>query len=82
MEYQELFNYAVAIINFLIGILVKVLWDSLKTLKEADRVLTSDVAAIQILVAGDYVRREYFEKKVDAIFAKLDKIQEDVANKH
>lgn len=75
MDYQQLFNWAIAIINILIGIGLRALWDSLKDLRTADEKLTKEVGAIQILVAGEYVKREYFEKKVDAIFLKLDRIE-------
>lgn len=70
-----MFNYAISIINIMIGVGLRSLWDSFKDLRAADAKLTQDVAAIQILVAGEYVKRDYFEHKLDALFKKLDRIE-------
>lgn len=74
MDYQVLFNLAVGIIGVLFGVIIKIMWDSLSNMKRADAELAKDVAQIQILVAGEYVKRDYFERKIDAIFKKLDDI--------
>lgn len=75
MEKIDLFNAVIGLLNLLIGFFLKLIWDAIKDLQRADAKIAAEVTAIQVLVAGDYVKREYFEKKVDAIFLKLDKIQ-------
>ena len=50
------------------------LQDSLKSLRTSDENLASKVQAIEVLVAGQYVKRDDFDRKIDALFAKLDVI--------
>lgn len=54
---------------------MKAMWEALKDLKGADDKLTKEVSDLKVLVAGDYVRREMFDRLSDAIFAKLDRIE-------
>ncbi len=53
---------------------MKNLQDSMKALQSADERLASKVQAIEVLVAGQYIKREDFDRTIDALFAKLDKI--------
>jgi hypothetical protein len=74
MDGQTAFNLAIGIISFLGGWVVKNLQDSMKALQSADERLASKVQAIEVLVAGQYIKREDFDRTIDALFAKLDKI--------
>jgi hypothetical protein len=47
----------------------------LKTLWDATRRLEADLSDIEVLVAGEYVRRDEFRQDMDRIFAKLDSIE-------
>jgi glutathionyl-hydroquinone reductase len=71
---QQLFNIAVALVGALGGWWMNTMWQSLKDLQKADRELADKVSAIEILVAGEYVKREAFDRAVDRIFEKLDQI--------
>lgn len=71
---QQIFNIAVALVGALGGWWMNTMWQSLKDLQKADRELADKVAAIEILVAGEYVKRESFDRAVDRIFEKLDNI--------
>jgi hypothetical protein len=72
---QEIFNIAIGIISTLGGWWLKVMWDSLKELQAADKDLVEKVSRIEVLVAGNYVRREEFDRAVERLFVKLDSIE-------
>ena len=81
MESQDLINVALGAISFLGGWVVKNLQDSMKSLQDADERLETKVQAIEVLVAGQYVKREDFDKTVSALFTKLDRIEEKIDRK-
>lgn len=78
---QNMFNIAVGIAGALGGWWMKAMWEAVKDLKEADDKLTAQVSDLKVLVAGDYVRREMFDRLSDAIFAKLDRIESKLDHK-
>ena len=53
----------------------------LKSLQDADERLATKVQAIEVLVAGQYIKREDFDKTVSALFTKLDRIEEKIDRK-
>ncbi len=53
---------------------MKNLQDSMRNLQAADERLAAKVQSIEVLVAGQYIKRDEFEKTLAALFAKLDKI--------
>ena len=53
---------------------MKNLQDSMMSLQASDERLAAKVQSIEVLVAGQYVKRDDFDKKIDALFAKLDSI--------
>jgi hypothetical protein len=78
---QTIFNIAVAVAGSLGGWWLKVLWDAVKDLQSADKELAEKVSSIEILVAGQYVKRDDFDRVANAIFAKLDKIMDKLDTK-
>lgn len=78
---QTLFNIAGAVAGSLGGWWLKVLWDAVKDLQSADKELAEKVSSIEILVAGQYVKRDDFDRVANAIFAKLDKIMDKLDTK-
>lgn len=78
---QQLFNIAVALVGALGGWWMNTMWQSLKDLQKADKELADKVAAIEILVAGEYVKRDSFDRAVDRIFEKLDHIEDKIDGK-
>lgn len=64
---QELFQILVGCVSFLAGIVIKKIMDDLRS-------LVIKLQAIEVLVAGEYVKKDDFEAKVDAMFIKLDQI--------
>ncbi len=75
---QQLFNIVFGVAGALGGWWMKAMWDSLKDLQAADRSLAQEVGSLHILVAGNYVRTDTFEKSFGAIFSKLDRIEDKI----
>lgn len=78
---QTFFNIAVAVAGSLGGWWLKVMWEAVKDLQDADKVLAEKVGSIEILVAGSYMSKHDFDKIAAAIFAKLDKIEDKLDRK-
>lgn len=76
---QDLFNWAVGIAGTLGGWWLKAVWEAVRDLQTADKEIVDRVAAIDLLVAGQYAKRDYLESRVSelgaAIFNKLDRIE-------
>ena len=60
---------------------MKVLHDSVRDLQDADKRLADKVSSIEVLVAGNYVKRDDLDKSVEAIFRKLDRIEDKLDGK-
>lgn len=75
MDTQTAFNIAVALVAFLGGWVLNSLRDSMKSLQKSDNDLADKVQKIEVLVAGQYVKRDDMDKLSLALFAKLDKIE-------
>lgn len=80
-EFQILFNVVLGVAAFLGGFMLHAIWDKQQKLEETDTKLAEKVAAIETLVAGNYVTRDEFSKHIDALFRKLDKIDEKLDRK-
>lgn len=78
---QTVFNIIATVAGFLGGWWLKVMWDAVKDLQSADKVLVEKVNSIEILVAGNYMTKSDFDKIGAAIFAKLDKIEDKLDRK-
>lgn len=78
---QTIINWLLAGFGALIGFMLNAVWQAVKDLQAADVNLTKKVAEIEVLVAGDYLRREDFTHTVEALFKKLDKIEDKLDRK-
>lgn len=76
MDFQILFNIALGAFSGLGGWLLNNLHQSMRELAKADAELVRKVNSIEVLVAGQYVTRNEFNAKIDAMFVKLDSIDE------
>ena len=81
MEMQTLFNIAVGLVGALGGWILNTLWTEIKSMQATDNKLADKVAAIEILVAGQYVKRDDIQALSSAIFAKLDRIEDKLDGK-
>lgn len=78
---QSFLNWVFGIVNIAIGAFMKVMWDSYQDLKKTDKELADKVSSIEVLVAGQYVKRDDFNTVTTQIFAKLDKILDKLDQK-
>jgi hypothetical protein len=81
MDQQQLFNVLFALVGVLGGWWMKAMWEAIKSLEQADKALSNQVADLKVLVAGGYVRTEKFDSLSKAIFAKLDRIEDKLDGK-
>jgi len=81
MEFQDLFNAAIGALLLLIGWFLRIMWDSLQGLQRQDRELAEKVGKIEVLVAGEYVRKDDFDRVIERLFDKLDHIELKIDNK-
>lgn len=78
---QNLINALIAVVGSGFGWILKVVWDSVKDLQKADDQLIEKVNKIEVLVAGEYVKREDFRADMDRLFDKLDQIDKKLDSK-
>ena len=81
MDPQTIINAAIALVGFLGGWILKVVWEGVKELQSADKILAEKVNTIEILIAGTYISKQDFDKIAAAIFQKLDKIEDKLDRK-
>ena len=81
MNEQQFFNIAFAIVGALGGWWMRVMWQSLKELEQQDSKLADKVGNIEVLVAGQYVKRDDMNRDIATIFAKLDRIEDKINKK-
>lgn len=78
---QSLVNWLLAGFGALIGFLLNAVWQAVKDLQKSDKDIAAKVADIEVLVAGDYVKKNEFQDNIKALFAKLDKIEDKIDRK-
>ena len=76
VDFQTAFNTLLVAFSALAGWLLTNLTQSMRDLTRADANPAIKVQNIELLVAGNYVKRSEFDAKIDAVFHKLDKIDE------
>lgn len=81
IDLQILFNVAVAVIGGLGGWILKTLTDELKWLKTNDNQIVDKIQKMEVLVAGQYAKREDIDRLSEAIFKRLDTILEKLDSK-
>jgi len=78
---QTFINLLIAAVGALFGWWVRTIWVDVRRLQDVDVRLTDRIAAIEVLVAGQYVRRDKFDATIDKMFQKLDRIEEGLNGK-
>jgi hypothetical protein len=81
MDTQTAFNVVLSLVAFLGGWVLNSLRDSIKALHSSDSDLADKVQRIEVLVAGQYVKKDDLDKLTAALFAKLDKIDSKLDSK-
>ena len=73
--HQALINRMMGGFGAAVVFILRVVWEGLRELQKADLELASRVNEVQLVVAGQYVKREDMERIQTALFAKLDRIE-------
>lgn len=81
MDAQSIINGVFGLVCFLGGWVLKFMHGSLRDLRYDVASLTDKVQNIEVLVAGQYVKREDMNDLARALFAKLDRIEEKLDGK-
>lgn len=81
MDFQELFNIAMGFIMAIFGWFLRISWESMTSLQKQDRDLADKVARIEVLVAGEYVKKDEFDRAIERLFDKLDHIEMKIDQK-
>lgn len=71
---QEFFDWVLAGLSALLGFLLNAVWQAVKDLQKEDQELAKRVGEIEVLVAGNYITRQEFDRVIDKLFTKLDAI--------
>lgn len=75
---QTEINILFGIFSALIGWLMRTMTEAIRELKIQDRDLVSKVSNLEVLVAGQYVKRDEYERMASAMFNKLDKMDDSI----
>ena len=78
---QGMVNTIITLAGGIFGWLLKTLWDSVRMLEKTDDMIIDKVNRVEVLVAGEYVRREEFQDGVQRLFTKLDQIEAKIDQK-
>ena len=78
---QVIFNILVTICGLLGGYVLKSIQATLANMIREQRDLANKLQAIEVLVAGEYVRKDEFTRVADALFARFDRIETKLDNK-
>jgi hypothetical protein len=76
MDLQHVLDWVFSAAGAVGGWMLKSLWDAVKDLQNADKQLADKVNQIEVLVAGEYATRDDFKSLSNAIFTKLDRIED------
>lgn len=76
MDNQQLINVLFGVVGTLGGWWMRTMWASLKELQIQDVKLAEKVSSIEVLVAGQYVKRDDMDRSMAALFTKLDRIED------
>jgi hypothetical protein len=81
MDYQVLFNIALGVAAMVIGWYMKGISDSIKELRVKDDSLVDAVSRLAISIPENYVHKHDFKDLSEALFKKLDRIEDKLDNK-
>jgi len=78
---QTIFNSLFILLGVFGGYYLNSVKDAIKALQATDQILITKLQAIEVLVAGTYIKREEFETMARALFTKLDSIDAKIDTK-
>ena len=75
LDYQVGFNILMGIGAFLASWWMRAVWNTIGELRDTDKQLVAKVGNIEVLVAGQYARKEELDRLTATITSKLDRIE-------
>jgi hypothetical protein len=78
---QSIVNTLIALFGGLIGWLLKVIWGAVRDLQDADDQIINKVNGLEVLVAGDYVKREELRAEFAGLKQTLSRIENKLDQK-
>jgi hypothetical protein len=81
MDMRTAFDLATALVTFLGGWFVKVIFDRMERLEQARREEAKELANLRVAMATDYTSKDDFKAMADAIFGALRRIEEKLDRK-
>lgn len=78
---QTVVNWSVGAAGAVATILVKSIYGNMGDLQKRDDELAAQIAKVELLVAGKYVDKDSFDKSMNKVFDKLDKIDDKIDRK-
>ena len=74
MDNQLIFDAVISCVLFLAGWVLSSIKDSINSLESSGKELANKVQNIEVLIVGDYVRKDDLEKLITKIITKLEEI--------
>jgi len=78
---QTVVNWILAAFSGILGFLLRAIWQAVTDLQNSDKQIAEKITAIEVLVAGNYIKRDEFDRSIQRIFEKLDHIDEKIDGK-
>ena len=78
---QTMINAIIGGFAAAVAFILRVIWEGLRELQKADVDLAAKIGEIQLLVAGNYVKKDELDGVIKALFVKLDKIEDKLDKK-
>lgn len=76
---QDLFNFVVGVAGTLGSFFMYAIWDEMKEQRKKNEELAEKLGAVEVLVAGQYVRRDELVRVMDNLEKKMDKIDGNIS---
>ena len=81
MDTQTIINIVIMLFGLMLGYLLRQLESSMDSLRKADADLTAKIQAIEVLVAGEYVKHEALKDALAPITTQLNRIENKLDGK-
>lgn len=78
---QIIIDCLIGITCLVFGFLLRALWQGITDLQTADKEIITRINQVEVLVVGNYVKESEFGEFRDAVFKKLDRIEDKIDKK-
>jgi len=78
---QSLVNAAIAAGGAAVSFILKRVFDEIDRMNKREQVIAEKLNNIEVLIAGNYIRREQFDSAMRMLETKLDRLDEKLSRK-